>query len=201
MDQNLKELTEKLYQEGVAKGNQQADVVLAEANKKSNQIIALAETKAKAILAEAEKKAAELDKNTKSELQLASRQIISTLEQEVIKLVNGSIVEKAVKMSIDDKAFIQQLILTAVSNWAAKQDVLVVVSPEDKQSVEDFFASNAKQLLDEGLKIESANNIKTGFLIGPADGSYKVSFTQDDFIEFFKEFIRPKIVELLFDGK
>lgn len=201
MDQKLKDLTEKLYQEGVAKGNQQADEVLAVANLKSKEIITQAEARAKTILIDAKKKAAELDKNTKSELQLAARQMISSLEQEVVNLVNGNIVESAVKASTDDKAFIQQLIMAAVSNWSSKQDLLVVVSSDDQKPVEEFFASNAKKLLNNGLKIESANKIKAGFQIGPADGSYKVSFTQEDFIEFFKEFIRPKIVELLFKGK
>lgn len=201
MDQKLQELTEKLYQEGVSKGNQQAEELLVKARQKSDELIAAAETKAKAIIAEAEKKAAELDKNTKSELQLASRQLISALEQEVVNLVNGSIVADAVQPAVADKAFMQKLILAAVTNWAAKQDLLVVVSPSDVKEVEAYFAANAKQLLNGGVKIESANNIKTGFQIGPADGSYKVSFTSDDFVSFFKEFIRPKVVELLFAKK
>ena len=201
MDQKLKELTDKLYQEGVAKGNQQADQIIAEAEKKSKEIIAKAETDAKALLENAGKKAAELDKNTKSELQLASRQMISALEQEVANIVNGRIVGEAVTKAVDDKTFIQQLILSAVTNWAAKQDLSVVVSPDDQKAVQSFFTAKAKKLLDDGLTIESANNVKAGFQIGPADGSYKVSFTQDDFITFFKEFIRPKVVELLFDRK
>lgn len=201
MDQKLKELTEKLYNEGVAKGNKQADEVLAEANQKSKEIIAKAEEDAKAIVAQAEKKAAELDKNTKSELQLATGKMVNALEQEIAGLVSGEIVNSAIIEATNDKAFIQQLILAAVSNWANEQDLLVVLSPKDQKEVETFFASQAKKLLDKGLKIESANNVKAGFQIGPADGSYKVSFTQADFIEFFKEFIRPKVVELLFERK
>lgn len=201
MDQKLKELTEKLYQEGVAKGNNQAEKIIEEANQKAKQIIADAESKAMAITADAEKKAIELDKNTKSELKLASRQMVSALEQEVANLVNGQIVSQAVKSATDDQAFIQKLILEAVANWAPKQDLLVVVSPGNQKSVEEFFATKAKKMLDQGVEIQSVNNIKTGFQIGPVDGSYKVSFTSEDFIEFFKAFIRPKVVELLFDGK
>lgn len=201
MDQKLKELTEKLYQEGVAKGNNQAEQIIDEANQKAKQIIADAESKAMAITADAEKKAIELDKNTKSELKLASRQMVSALEQEVTNLVNGQIVSQAVKATIDDQAFIQKLILEAVANWAPKQDLLVVVSPENEKAVAEFFATKAKKMLDQGVEIQSVNNIKTGFQIGPGDGSYKVSFTSEDFIEFFKAFIRPKVVELLFDGK
>ncbi|MFA9389029.1 MAG: V-type ATP synthase subunit E [Prolixibacteraceae bacterium] len=201
MDQKLQELTEKLYQEGVSKGNQQAEVLLANARKKSTELIAEAESKARAIIVDAEKKAAELNKNTRSELQLASKQMISAVEQEVVKLLTGKIVADAIEPVTSDKAFMQKLILSTVNSWTTQQDLLVVVSPADQKEVEAYFAANAKQLLNKGVKIESANGVKAGFQIGPADGSYKVSFTHDDFVSFFKEFIRPKVVELLFDRK
>jgi V/A-type H+/Na+-transporting ATPase subunit E len=201
MDQKLKELTEKLYQEGVAKGNEKAEKILEEANQKSRGIIAEAENKAQQLIAEAEKKAAELDKNTKSELQLASKQMISSLQQEVVNLINGQIIGGSVSKAIDDQQFIQQLILEAVTNWAPKQDLLVVVPAEKQKDVEALFAAKAKNMLNNGVEIKSVGNIKSGFQVGPADGSYKVSFTSEDFIEFFKAFIRPKVVELLFDRK
>jgi len=37
-----------------------------------------------------------------------------------------------------------------------------------------------------------------GFQIGPKDGSYKVSFTDEDFKNFFKDYLRPGLIELLF---
>ncbi|HPR60693.1 MAG TPA: hypothetical protein PLF35_07100, partial [Prolixibacteraceae bacterium] len=148
MDQKLKELTEKLYQEGVTKGNEKAEQIVAEANQKSKQIIAEAEKKAQQLIAEAEKKAAELDKNTKSELQLASKQMISALEQEVVGLINGQITSTEIEKAVADDQFIQQLIHAAVTNWAPKQDLLVVVPSEKRKDVEDFFSSKAKGLLN-----------------------------------------------------
>jgi V/A-type H+-transporting ATPase subunit E len=201
MDHKLQEITDKLFQEGVVKGSQKAEELLADANKKAQQVIADAEQKAQQIVAEAQKKAEELDKNVKSELQLASRQMVNALEQEVANLITGAIVSDAVQPAITDKEFLQKLIMAAVTNWAPKQDLLVVVSPEDKPTVEAYFSSQAKQLLNSGLTIQSVNKVKTGFQIGPVDGSFKVSFSNEDFISFFKEFIRPKIVELLFDRK
>lgn len=201
MDQKLKELTDKLYNEGVAKGNQQADSIVEEAKSKAAQIIAEAEEKAKAILNKAEKDATELDKNSRSELKLAAGQMLSALEQEVAGLLTGSIVSEEVGKATSDKQFIQELIMKAVGNWAADQDLLVIVPDADHKAVENFFAAKVKALLDKKVTIESANGVKAGFVIGPADGSYKVSFTHDDFVSFFKEFIRPKVVELLFDRK
>jgi V/A-type H+-transporting ATPase subunit E len=55
-----------------------------------------------------------------------------------------------------------------------------------------------KHLLEKGLKIESVNGIKTGFTLTPADGTYKVRFGEEEFIDYFKEFLRPQIQQLLF---
>ncbi|MCF8359467.1 MAG: V-type ATP synthase subunit E [Prolixibacteraceae bacterium] len=201
MEQKLKEITEKLYQEGVEKGNQEAEKIIAEAKDTAKKVIEDAKKEAASIISTAEKEAGEMKKNTRSELQLASKQLVASLEQELVSLVNGKIVEESVKKAVDDKQFMQELIVTAVENWTAGQDVKVFVNPSDKKEVEGFFASKAKEMLDKGLVIESANNVKAGFQIGPSDGSYKVSFSREDFINFFKEFLRPKVVELLFGDK
>jgi V/A-type H+-transporting ATPase subunit E len=64
--------------------------------------------------------------------------------------------------------------------------------------LESYIASNAKQLLDGGLRIESVNGLETEFTLSPADGSYKVKFGEAEFIAYFKEFLRPAIQKLLF---
>jgi V/A-type H+/Na+-transporting ATPase subunit E len=201
MDQKLKELTEKLYNEGVAEGQNQAGQIIERANQQSKAVLDEAEAKAHEIIAMAEKKAAEIEKNTRSEIVMASRQMISALEQEVANLVNGKIVSDAVNGASTDDAFIKQLIIETVTAWAPQQELAVTVPSKHKAELEKYFASKAKALLDKGIVIESANNIKAGFQVGPADGSYRVGFTNNDFIEFFKAFLRPKVVELLFDRK
>ena len=57
---------------------------------------------------------------------------------------------------------------------------------------------HAKNLLDKGVKIEQVNGIKTLFTISPADGAYKVNFGDEEFANYFKEFLRPQLVEMLF---
>ena len=58
--------------------------------------------------------------------------------------------------------------------------------------------ANAKDLLDKGVKIEKVSGHEAAFSIIPADGSYKVSFGEDEFVAFFKEFLRPQLIEMLF---
>ena len=89
---NLSELTDKIYAEGVEKGNQEAQRILDEANAKAAQIVAKAEKEAADKLAKAEKKAQELDAHTKAELKLYTEQALNALKTAVVDLLNGEIV-------------------------------------------------------------------------------------------------------------
>ena len=61
-----------------------------------------------------------------------------------------------------------------------------------------YFESNAVALLNKGLKIEKVNGKATSFTVVPADGSYKLNFGEEEFVSFFKEFLRPQLTEMLF---
>ena len=81
-------------------------------------------------------------------------------------------------------------------NWQG--DGAVTVSAADAEALKAYFAANAKALLEKGLKIEKVNGKTAGFTISPADGSYKVSFGDEEFANYFKEFLRPQLIEMLF---
>ena len=55
MDTKIQELTDKIYKEGVEKGNEEAGRIIAEANAQKDTILKDAEAEAKRIVAAAEK--------------------------------------------------------------------------------------------------------------------------------------------------
>ena len=89
---NLSEITEKIYAEGVEKGNAQAQEIVAQANEKAAAIIAEAEKKAAALLAEAETKSADMDKKTRAELKLYAEQSVNAVKTEMVNLLSDQIV-------------------------------------------------------------------------------------------------------------
>ena len=93
MDTKIQELTDKIYKEGVEKGNEEAGRIIAEANAQKESIVKAAEEEAARIVAEAEKKAAELKKNTEAELKLFAAQSVEVLKGEVTNLISGYFVE------------------------------------------------------------------------------------------------------------
>lgn len=196
MDTKIQELTDKIYREGVEKGNEEAGRIIADANAQKQAIISEAEAEAKRIVAAAEKQSSELKKNTEAELKLFATQSVEALKSEVVNLITGEIASSNVQAAVSDKAFMQKVILDMTKEWA-KNEALTIQS-SDEEALTKYFEANAKELLNKGIKIEKVNGKETSFTIVPADGSYKVTFGEDEFVAFFKEFLRPQLVEMLF---
>lgn len=196
MDTKIQELTEKIYKEGVEKGNEEAGRIIADANAQKQSIVSEAEAEAKRIVANAQKQADDLKKNTEAELKLFATQSVEALKSEVANLITGEITSSNVKAVVADKAFMQKVILDMAKAWA-KDEVLTIQSA-DADALTKYFEANAKDLLNKGVKIEKVSGKEASFTIVPADGSYKVTFGEEEFVAFFKEFLRPGLVDMLF---
>jgi len=196
MDTKIQELTDKIYREGVEKGNEEAKRILDDANSQKESILTEAQNQAKQIVADAEKKAAELKKNTEAELKLFAGQAVEALKSEVTNLITGEVTSSNVKAAVTDKDFMQKIILEMAREWAKTGALTVQTADADKLTA--YFESNAKELLNKGIKIEKVSGKDASFTVVPADGSYKVTFGEEEFITFFKEFLRPQLIEMLF---
>ena len=45
---------------------------------------------------------------------------------------------------------------------------------------------------------QKVNGKAAAFSVSPSDGSYKVNFGEEEFVAYFKDFLRPKLIEMLF---
>lgn len=194
--EKIQELTEKIFREGVEKGQTEAARIVAEAKEQAQQIVEDARRQAQAIEAQAQKKAQELEGNTKGELKLYTNQAMNALKSEIANVLTESTVDKAVAGLVADKDFLGRFAVTLAGKWAEDGDV--VISSSEADSLKAYFAAEAKGLLDKGVTIEKVNGKDTLLTIAPADGSYKVNFGKEEFEAYFKGFLRPQLVEMLF---
>ena len=193
---NLSELTDKIYAEGVEKGNAEAQQIVEKANAKAADIISEAEKKAASLIATAEHNAADLDKKTRAELKLYAEQSVNAVKTEIVNLLADKIAAESVKAATADAKFMQRLIAKLADQLSKDGDVLI--EAKDAEALKKYFAANAKGLLDKGVKIAEVKGIKTDFTIQPAKGGYKLAFGDAEFIAYFKEMLRPQLVEMLF---
>ena len=87
----IQELTSKLYSEGVEKGKEEANKIIAEAKAQKKQILEEAETQSRQLLDAARKEVAELKSHTEAELKLYAAQSSEALKTEITNLVTGKL--------------------------------------------------------------------------------------------------------------
>jgi V/A-type H+-transporting ATPase subunit E len=202
MENKITELTQKLFQEGVEKGELEAKEIIDRAKSDATQITAEAEESAKHIIEKAEKAAAELRRNVESEIRLAASRALSQFKQVVLSTVMAKVVDDTVIKTLKDKATVVELVKVIAENWnsaSGETPNLSCTLPEAKNA--DLDRALRKALSDElkkGIDLRFSDSLKSGFRIGPKDGSFAVSFTDGAFTEFFGQHLRPKAKKYLF---
>ena len=198
MADQLQEMLQKIYDEGLNKAKAEAEKILEAAKQQSQKTITDAETEAEKIIANAKQQAGELDKKLHSDLKMAAQQALSALKNKVVSAVMVESVDKQSTSTLNDTAFMQKLILEVLGKWSP-QSSLVLTVPENKQKELDGWMKDAvKSMFSGQLKVDFSPVMKNGITIAPADGTYKLSFTDEDFANFFKSYLRPKAVQILF---
>ena len=200
MTDKLQELTDRLYQEGLAKGKEEGDRYLAEAKKRAGEIIDQANAQAAEILSKAAGQARELKDKAEADIKMASAQALQATRHDIENLMVGSIASEGVKASLADKDFIKQIILAVAEKFSAEQsEDLALVLPENLRSeLEPFVAGELKQKLGKGVDATFSKKVAGGFTIGPKDGSYFISLTDESFSTLIGEYLRPVTKKLLF---
>lgn len=196
METKLQQLTEKLYNEGLSKGQAEGESIVAQAKAEAAKIIEQAKAEAAKTVQNAEKSAAELKTNTENEIRLASSQAISSLRQQIERMIVTEVITHKVSSAWSDGKFIKDLMLNAVSTFDPKsQEPIQLVVPEAiMKEVEADIAAK----FTEGVTVVTDSRVKVPFRIAPSTGGYYVSFTDADFDTLFKAYIRPRVAQLLF---
>lgn len=196
MNEKLQELTNKIYQEGLEKGKKEAEEIVENAKSEAREILESAKKEAEEITEKAKKEASELKKNTESELSLSTKQAITAIRQRISDIMVDKAVNEAVSGAFKDQDFVKSLMLKMAENWdkieKEGRDVMFFLSEEEHQKLEGFLKKKVAEKIKGGLDIDFEEGIKSGFKLGPKDGSYKLSFTNEDFNRFFRQYLRPR---------
>ncbi|MBE6194148.1 MAG: hypothetical protein E7140_00270 [Rikenellaceae bacterium] len=201
MENKLKELTDRLYGEGLEKGRLEADRLVAEAKEKAAAILAEANAEAEQIVKKAEAKAADTEKNSMTEIQLAGRQAVAKIKNELAGVIIAKSSSEAVKAATVDAEFVKKMLLEVAKNWSgnAEQVSLKALLPAALEAeFSKVFEASAKELLAAGVEVGYSKDVKSGFKVGAKDGGYYISFTDESFEALLDEYLREKVSQLLF---
>ena len=200
MQNKLQELTDKLYNEGLSKGKQEGEEILAKAKVQAEEIVAKAKAEAAAIVAAANKDAEDLKTKVQGDLKMAAAQSVAATKKDIETLVVAKMTETEVKSALTSAEFVKEVILAVAKGFTTEDAAdLEVVLPESlKKELEPFVTSELGKVLKGGVEASFTKKIAGGFTIGPKDGGYFISFTEETFNALISEYLRPATKKILF---
>ena len=196
----LQELTQKLYDEGLAKGKQEGEAVLQKAVEEAGSIVKKAQEEAEAILAKARKEADDFKVKVEGDVKMASMQALQATRADIENLVIAKAVDAPVAKALSSEEYIKGIITAVAQKFSAEEPAdLSLVLPESlKAGLEPFVKNELGKLLGKGVEASFSKKLAGGFKIGPKDGGYFVSLTDDTFKDLIGSYLRPATKKLLF---
>ena len=196
----LQELTQKLYEEGLAKGKQDGEALLQKAQSEAEGIVKQAQEEAEAILAKARKDAEDFKVKVEGDVKMAAQQAVQATRSDIENLVVSKVVDGTVDKALANEDYIKGIITAVAQKFSADEPAdLSLVLPESlKAGLEPFVKNELGKLLGKGVEASFSKKVAGGFKIGPKDGGYFVSLTDDTFKDLIGSYLRPATKKLLF---
>ena len=200
MQNKLQELTDRLYNEGLSKGKQEGEELLAKAKVQAEEIVAKAQAEAAQIVAAAQKQAEDLKTKTASDVKMAAAQSLAATKKDIETLIVGKMTDEAVKKALSSADYVKELIKAVAEKFTTDGPVeLALILPESlKKDLEPFVTKELATILNAGVEASFSKKVSGGFKIGPKEGSYFISFTEETFNQLISEYLRPTTKKLLF---
>lgn len=200
MESKLQELTDKLYAEGLEKGKAAADKCLADAKLETEKTVSQARDEADGILSKAHSDADALASKAASDVKMASQQALSSTKKDIEDLLLHSLVDSKVDKALADEDFVKEIIVQVAKNFTAdgSQDLALVLPDKLKGGLEGWVSNELSATLGKGVNASFSKRIQGGFTIGPADGGWFISLTDESFKALISEYLRPVTKKLLF---
>lgn len=200
MQNKLQELTDRLYAEGLSKGKAEGEQMLAKAKDEAAAIVENARKEAEAIVAKATKDAEDIKSKVGSDLQMAASQTIQATKKSVEDLVIAKLCDENVSKTLSSAEFVKEVIKTVAEKFSATEaaDLSVILPASLQNELEPFVQNELAKCVKGNVEASFSKKIAGGFTIGPKDGGYFISLTDDAFKALIGEYLRPVTKKVLF---
>ena len=200
MSNKLQELTDRLYNEGLSKGKEEGEILLFKARKEADEIIANARKQAEDIVTEAENRAAQLKEKAESDIKMASEQALMATKKDIENLLVNALCSEETEKVLSEEKFLKEIILAVAQKFSTQQseDISLVLPASLKSMLEPWVSTELKKALKKEISVDFSKKIKGGFSIGPQNGSWYISMSDESFKALISEYLRPVTKKLLF---
>lgn len=216
LSNGVETLIERLRDEGVAKGRQEAELIVRDAERRSEWLVGQAQEEAARMLAKAREEGERLKRSTHEALQVAARDTVLNLKAHLSAQFTAQ-VGRLVSRELSDEALLVKLILELVGR--VREDLRLdeagrgeVVLPRDVIGIEElrrhpeqlkkgtlshFVLVMAEEMLREGVSFVVAEKNQEGLRLRLNEGEMEIDLTVEAVTGLLMAHLQPRFRALL----
>lgn len=200
MAETLKELIDKIQQEGVKAAEEKVKRIEEEARRQAEAILEKATKEAKAITEKAHEESRKMEEAGKAALKQAARDLLLTLRSEIMAALERLTVTE-VRKALTGDALIK-IITALIKDTVGKEPGKVVISlnKDDIENLEKGFLGKLGDEIRRGITLRPTEEIRGGFLISYDSGKSYFDFSDNSLAEYLAIHLKPALANFLKDA-
>lgn len=195
MAEEIKDLIEKIQQEGVKVAQDKAKEIEALARRQAEEIVKKAKAEAEKLVGEAKEQITKTQESTKILLQQAGRDVLLGLRKEINAMLEKLIVS-GVRQALTPEE-LAKILTTLIKNYHGKENIAILLKKEDLEKLEKGFLEALKEETKKGIVLGSSEDIQAGFIISYDNGKSYYDFTDEALAEYIGSYLKPRLKEIL----
>lgn len=200
MPEEIRDLIEKINQEGIKAAEEKAQNIESLAKQKADDILSQARLEAEKIIAAAEDRVRREDRAEKALLAQAGRDLLLSLRKEINAMLDRIVVSDIQQALTPER--LSGLLSEIVRHYEGVEnsDITVFLKKEDLEILEKTFFQKLREETNNKIVLKSTEEISGGFTISFDSGKSCYDFTDRALAEYIGVYLKPKLNQLLMDA-
>ena len=197
MAEELKDLIEKIQQEGIKAAADKAKEIELEAKRRAGEIIEDAKRQAREVLSKGAEEVGAMQEGAHASLKQAARDLLLTLKKE-INAVLDRLILLDVRKALEPKEVVK--IISAFFKESVDKeggDIVISLSSNDAKEVEKALLGELAGQIKKGITLKASEDIGGGFTISYDAGKSHFDFTDSSLAAYVASYVKPRLGELL----
>jgi len=197
MAEEIRDLIEKINQEGIKAAEEKAQNIEAAAKQRADDILAQARLEAEEMIATAKDRSRREDEKGKILLAQAGRDLLLSLRKEINAMLERIVVSDIQQALTSEALF--KLLSEVARNYCMGEssDITVLLNKEDLETLGKIFLPKLREETKKKIILRPAEEISGGFTISFDSGKSCYDFTDKALAEYIGTFLKPKLNQIL----
>lgn len=195
MAEEIKDLIEKIQQEGIKVAEDKAKEIENQARRQAEEIVKKALAEAEKLINEAKEQIAKKQESSKILLQQAGRDLLLGLRKEINALLERLIVSGLRQALAPEE--LSKILTALIKNYSGKENIVILLKREDLEKLEKGFLGALREEAKKGITLRPGEDIQAGFSISYDNGKSYYDFTDEALAEYIGSYLKPGLNEIL----